>query len=472
MDYDFDMLVIGSGPAGQKAAIQAAKLGRRVAVVEAVSVVGGVCTNTGTIPSKTLREAVVYLTGMAQRSMYGESYRVKDDLKIGDLLWRTQTVIGREVDVVRNQLARNHVQVLTGMARFVDAHTMVIAQPTGERIVSSDNVVIATGTRPARPASVRFDERSVLDSDGILDMQSIPDALVVVGAGVIGIEYASMFAALGTRVTVVEQRERLLDFCDRQVTEALQYHLRDLGVTFRFGDAVVGVDTHDNGTITHLQSGKRIAADAVMYSAGRQGAVDKLDLGAAGIHADDRGRISVDEFYRTAAPNVYAVGDVIGFPSLAATSMEQGRLASAHACGLEPGQISQLLPIGIYTIPEISFVGKTEEELSDEQIPYEVGISRYRELARGAIMGDAHGILKLLVSADDRRVLGVHVFGTNATELVHIGQTLMAFGGTVDHLVETVFNYPTLAESYKVAALDATNKLRTISSVSASAEVA
>ncbi len=469
MPFDYDLLVIGSGPAGQKAAIQAAKLGRRVAVVECEQVVGGVCTNSGTIPSKTLREAIVYLTGMAQRSMYGDSYRVKDDLKIDDLLWRTQTVIGREVDIVRNQLARNHVQLLTGEGRFADPHTVVVTLANDERRVTAEKIVLAVGTRPARPASVRFDERTVLDSDGILDLKAIPDALVVVGAGVIGIEYASMFAALGTKVTVVEQRERLLEFCDGQVTEALQYHLRDLGVTFRFGDAVVGVEAHDGGTITHLQSGKRIASNAVMYSAGRQGATDSLGLEAAGIDADDRGRITVDEHYRTSAGHIYAVGDVIGFPSLAATAMEQGRLASAHACGIETSRISPLLPIGIYTIPEISFVGQTEEELSDQQVAYEVGISRYRELARGAIMGDAHGILKLLVSADDRKVLGVHVFGTNATELVHIGQTLMAFGGTVDHLVESVFNYPTLAESYKVAALDATNKLRTISAVSASA---
>ncbi len=469
MEYDYDMLVIGSGPAGQKAAIQAAKLGRRVAVVECLQVVGGVCTNSGTIPSKTLREAVVYLTGMAQRSMYGESYRVKDDLKIDDLMWRTQTVIGREVDTVRNQLARNHVHMLNGEAHFDDPHTVVVSLGNDERRVTAGQVVIAVGTRPARPESVRFDERSVLDSDGILNLPAIPDALVVVGAGVIGIEYASMFAALGTKVTVVEQREHLLEFCDRQVTEALQYHLRDLGVTFRFGDAVVGVEAHDGGTITHLNSGKRIASNAVMYSAGRQGATDTLNLDAAGIEASGRGLIAVDDHYRTSADHIYAVGDVIGFPSLAATAMEQGRLAAAHACGIETGHISKLLPIGIYTIPEISFVGKTEEALTDEQIPYEVGISRYRELARGAILGDAHGLLKLLVSVDDRRLLGVHVFGTTATELVHIGQTLMAFNGTVDHLVETVFNYPTLAESYKVAALDATNKLRTISTVSASA---
>ncbi|MGZ4480715.1 MAG: Si-specific NAD(P)(+) transhydrogenase [Gaiellales bacterium] len=471
MAYDYDLLVIGSGPAGQKAAIQAAKVGRRAAVVEHHRMVGGVCTNSGTIPSKTLREAVVYLTGMSQRSMYGESYRVKDDLTIDDLFWRTQAVIEREIDVIRDQLARNQVQLLIGTARFADPHTIAISVDNVERRCTAEKIVIAVGTRPARPSRVEFDERTVIDSDGILRLERIPKALLVVGAGVVGIEYASIFAALGTKVTVVEQRHRLLEFCDGQITEALQYHLRELGVIFRFGDEVVAVEKHGGGTITHLRSGKRIAADTVLYSAGRQGATDALDLAKAGLDADERGRIKVDEHYRTAIDHIYAVGDVIGFPSLAATAMEQGRLAASHACGLDTRPISPLLPIGIYTIPEISFVGKTEEELTDDQTAYEVGVSRYRELARGAILGDTNGILKLLVSADDQRVLGVHVFGTHATELVHIGQALMAFGGKVDYLVEAVFNYPTLAESYKVAALDAMNKLRVFSSVSASAPV-
>ncbi|HYX85660.1 MAG TPA: Si-specific NAD(P)(+) transhydrogenase [Gaiellales bacterium] len=469
MSYDYDLLVVGSGPAGQKAAIQSAKVGRRVAIVERQQMVGGVCINSGTIPSKTLREAVMYLTGMSQRSMYGESYRVKDDLTIEDLFWRTHAVIGRETDVVRHQLSRNHVHILTGTARFLDPHTIAVTADGMERRCTADRIVIAVGTRPARPASVDFDERTIIDSDGILHLEHIPNALLVVGAGVIGIEYASMFAALGSKVTIVEQRQRLLEFCDAQVTEALQYHLRELGVMFRFGDEVVAVDQHDTGTITRLRSGKRIAADTVLYSAGRQGATDELDLGKAGLEASGRGRIEVDEHYRTAVEHIYAVGDVIGFPSLAATAMEQGRLAASHACGIDTRPISRLLPIGIYTIPEISFVGRTEEELTDDQTPYEVGVSRYRELARGAILGDTYGILKLLVSADDRRILGVHAFGTTATELVHIGQTVMAFDGTVDYLVEAVFNYPTLAESYKVAALDATNKLRTISTLSASA---
>jgi NAD(P) transhydrogenase len=470
MAYDFDLLVIGSGPAGQKAAIQAAKLRRRVGIIEQQPMVGGVCINSGTIPSKTLREAVIYLTGMTQRSMYGDSYRVKDDVTVSDLFWRTQSVIQRETDVVRDQLSRNHVRILIGTGRFSDPHTLTVAAEDGtRRQVTAERIVIAVGTRPARPKSVDFNERTVIDSDGILQLAKVPDALLVVGAGVIGIEYASMFAALGSRVTVVEARPQLLEFCDSEVVEALRYHLRDLNVVFRLNEEVIGVDEHEDGTLTHLKSGKRILADTVLYSAGRQGATDALELANVGIEADARGRIAVDEHYRTSVEHVYAVGDVIGFPSLAATSMEQGRLAAAHACGIHVNPISDSLPIGIYTIPEISFVGSTEERLTEEQTPYEVGISRYRELARGAILGDAYGMLKLLVSPDDRRLLGVHAFGTTATELVHIGQTVMGFSGTVDYLVDAVFNYPTLAESYKVAALDATNKLRAISTVSASA---
>jgi NAD(P) transhydrogenase len=307
----------------------------------------------------------------------------------------------------------------------------------------------------------------VLDSDGILGLGKIPGSLVVVGAGVIGIEYASMFAALGTKVTVVEKRPRLLDFCDDQMVEALQYHLRELGVTFRFGERVVSVELHGGGSVTELESGKRIPSDAVFYAAGREGATGALDLAKAGLAHDDRGRISVDDSFRTAAPHIFAVGDVIGFPSLAATSAEQGRLAACTAFGEQVKAAGEVLPIGVYTIPEISFVGKTEEELTADRVPYEIGISRWRELARGQIIGDRNGLLKLLVSPNDRSILGVHAFGTGATELIHIGQAVMALGGTVDYLVDTVFNYPTLAESYKVAALDAANKLHHLRRVSA-----
>jgi NAD(P) transhydrogenase len=463
----FDLVVLGSGPAGQKAAIQAAKVGASVAVVERRDTIGGVCANTGTIPSKTLREAAIYLTGLSERGLYGQSYRVKEEITIEDLTWRTQQVMGREVDVIRNQLARNHIRVLPGQGRLADAsHVEVSDLQGGLRTVQADRIVIATGTTPAHPPGIEFDEATILDSDGILLMSRIPSTLVVVGAGVIGIEYASIFAALGTRVTVVEKRERLLEFCDNQMVEALQYYLRDLGVVFRLGETVTSVEKHDGGTLTTLASGKRIAADAVMYSAGRQGATAGLGLEEAGIEIDSRGRIQVDEHYRTTVEHIYAVGDVIGFPSLASASFEQGRLAAAHAFGLDARPMRELLPIGIYTIPEISFAGRTEEELTGEGIPYEIGVSRYRELARGQILGDSVGILKLLVAPDSRTILGVHVFGTAATELVHIGQTVMGLEGTVDYLIDQVFNYPTLAESYKVAALDATNKLRALNRLS------
>ena len=468
MAYDFDLLVIGSGPGGQKAAIAGAKLGRRVGIVERKHMVGGVCINTGTIPSKTLRESVLYVTGLSQREFYGQSYRLKDDISVGDLTARTQHVIGREIDVIRSQLARNHVQMIIGTARFTGPHSVAVTADDGtEKKVTAEKFVIAVGTRPARPSTVDFDGRIVVDSDQILDMDHVPPTMVVVGAGVIGIEYASMFAALGTKVTVVERRDRMLEFCDLEIIEALKYQLRDLAVTFRFRESVARVERHQGGTLTILESGKRIPADTVMYSAGRQGVTESLDLEKAGLEADSRGRIKVDDDYRASAPHVYAVGDVIGFPALAATSMEQGRRAAYHACD-EPVQtpMNDCQPIGIYTIPEISYVGKTEDELTEDSVPFEVGISRYRELARGAILGDSYGMLKLLVHSETKHLLGVHVFGTGATELVHIGQTVMGCGGTVDYLVDAVFNYPTLAESYKVAALDAMNKMRAVARMS------
>ncbi|MBB2936651.1 NAD(P) transhydrogenase [Amycolatopsis bartoniae] len=463
-EYDYDLIVIGSGPGGQKAAIAAAKLGKRVAVIDRQDMVGGVCVNTGTIPSKTLREAVLYLTGMNQRELYGASYRVKQDITIADLLARTHHVVGREVQVVRAQLLRNHVDLVSGMGRFLDPHTVAVegANRGERRSLSGEKIVIATGTRPARPAEVDFDAARVLDSDEILQLEDIPSSLVVVGAGVIGIEYASMFAALGSRVTVVEQRERMLDFCDPEIVESLKFHLRDLAVTFRFGEKVANVAVSDHSTVTTLVSGKRIPADAVMYSAGRQGMTGELDLPAAGLEADRRGRLTVDEHYRTPVEHIYAVGDVIGFPALAATSMDQGRLAAYHAFDEPAHELGDLQPIGIYTIPEISYVGATEAELTSSSVPYEVGTARYRELARGQIAGDSYGMLKLLVSTTDRKLLGVHVFGTGATDLVHIGQAVMGCGGTVDYLVDAVFNYPTLSEAYKVAALDATNKIRAL----------
>jgi len=463
MSFGYDLVVIGSGPAGQKAAVQGAKLGKRICVVERRQMVGGVCVNTGTIPSKTLREAVIYLTGLSQQEMYGSSYRVKADITMDDLRERTQRVIGREIDVIRDQLQRNRIRLVSGSAAFVGPHTVSVAvDGGGEERLEAENIVIAVGTRPTRPPQVEFDERTVIDSDGLLGLERIPASIVVVGAGVIGIEYASMLAPLGTKVTVVERRPRLLDFCDEEIVEALRHHLRDSGLVFRLGETVTSVERRDEGSIVVLESGKRIATEAVFYSAGREGAVDELGLEQAGLEADERGRIRVDEAFRTSVPHIFAVGDVIGFPSLAATSMEQGRLAARHAFGETSEVMPELLPIGIYTIPEISFVGKNEAELTEAGVPYEIGISRYRELARGQILGDSYGLLKLLVSTDDRLIAGAHAIGTGATEIIHIAQTVMALGGTVDYLVEAVFNYPTLAESYKVAALDAVNKIAAV----------
>jgi NAD(P) transhydrogenase len=464
-EFEFELIVIGSGPAGQKAAIQAAKLRRRVALVEKRSAVGGACVNTGTIPSKTIREAVIYLTGLNQREVYGQSYRLKDEISIEDLALRTRQVVERERSVIRDQLLRNHVTMLDGEARFVEPHLLAITDRDGrERSVSAERIVLAVGSEPDHPSGIEFNGRTILDSDDIvLRLARIPDTLVVVGAGVIGIEFASMFAALGTRVTVVDARRELLDFCDHEVVEALQYHLRDLNVVFRFGERVTGVQETPLGTLTTLASGKQIPADAVFYSAGRRGATEALALEQAGLAADDRGRIAVDDRYRTAVPHVYAVGDVIGFPSLASTSAEQGRLAACDAFGLEAHTMPELLPFGIYSIPEISYVGQTERELTEKAEPYEVGIAHYRELARGQILGENHGLVKLIVSSENGRLLGVHAFGAGATEVIHIGQAVMGLGGTIDFLVDTVFNYPTLAEAYKVAALDAANKLRAVS---------
>ena len=461
----FDLLAIGGGPAGQKAAIQAAKLGRRSAIVEQ-SQLGGCSVFSGTIPSKTLREAVLYLTGFSQRAIYGQSHRVKSEITIEDLRTRSAGVSERETDVIRDQLARNHVTVFEGAAQFADHDTVVITAADGRRqVVDAGAIVVATGSRPARPAAIEFDDESIIDSDGILNLDRIPQSLVVVGAGVIGIEYASVFAAVGTKVTIIDSRRELLPFCDAEIVRALQLSLRDLGVVFRLGETVEAVERHEGGALIMLKSGKRIAGETVLYSAGRQGATAGLGLEKVGVETDKRGQIHVDAYYRTSVDGIYAVGDVIGFPALAATAMEQGRIAALAALGRPTETMAENLPIGIYSIPEISFVGQTEEQLTEAGVPYEVGISRYRELARGQILGDSHGMLKLLVSLDDRTLLGVHVLGTGATELVHIGQVAMGNGATVDYLVGTVFNYPTLAEAYKVAALDAQNRLQTLSDV-------
>jgi NAD(P) transhydrogenase len=464
--FEYDLLVIGSGPGGQRAAIQAAKLNKRVAMAEAKTVIGGTCINTGTIPSKTLREAVVYLSGYRERELYGSSYVVKQNVCIDDLLFRTDHVIRNEIDVTRSQLMRNRVEMFTAVASFVGPHSVRLdyVDRSGYREVSAANIIIATGSHPTRNEKVPTDGQHIFTCDDMLGLDAVPRTLAVVGAGVIGCEYASIFAALGVRVTLIDKRERLLDFVDPEIADALAYHLSENRVILRLGEEVSsiepGEDEHGSRVVIHLASGKRISTEKALYCIGRTGNVDKLNLSLAGLASDDRGRIKVNENYQTCVPHIYAVGDVIGFPSLASISMEQGRIAACHAFGVEVKSVPALFPYGIYTIPEISMVGPHEHELTQKGIPYEAGKARYREIARGQIIGDRTGLLKLLFHQDTRELLAVHIIGEGASELVHIGQAALAFHAKVDYFINTVFNYPTLAECYKTAAFDAVNRMQ------------
>jgi NAD(P) transhydrogenase len=459
---ELDLLVIGSGPGGQRAAIQAAKLGKRVAVAERRNRLGGVSIHTGTIPSKTLRQAV--LEQLATRPLdVLDPTRVEDTEReaIQQLMDRAAAVVSAETAITREQFRRNRVGLLPGNARFVDDHTIEIEDE--DEPVHASRIVIAVGTRPARPPSVEFDDRTIIDSDGLLKLESrVPRSMTVVGAGVIGVEYASMFGALGSKVTVVDQRDRVLSWLDGEIGEAFQYLLRRNNVTFRLREKVDAVEAlPGRGARLKLASGKEIVTETVLYATGRQGDTGKMGLDKTGLETDKRGRIKVDECYRTAVPHIFAVGDCAGGAGLAATAMEQGRIAALHAFEEPVSELPHLIPAGVYAIPELAMVGKTEEELTDAAVPYVPGIARWSELARGVITGDRDGLLKLLVSTEDRRLLGVHVLGTGATELVHIGQAVMASGSEgLDFLVTAVFNYPTFAESYKVAALDAANRIR------------
>jgi NAD(P) transhydrogenase len=456
----FDMIVLGSGPAGQRAAIQGAKSGKRVALVEKREVVGGACINTGTIPSKTMREAVLHLSGFYYQNIYGINYRVKEKINMADLSFRVQHVIKTEVDVTQAQLSRNGVEVLTGTASFVDPNHLRVVSSQATVDLEAGVVIIATGTKPATSPKVPLNGRTIINSDQILQMSDIPKTLIVVGGGVIGVEYTCMFATLGVRVILVEKRPRLLEFADAEIVEALSYHLRDHRVTMRLNEEVESVEEATGcGVVANLQSKKKISGDALLYAVGRQGNIDELNLAAAGITADSRGRIPVEPDYRTSQPHIYAAGDVIGFPSLASVSMEQGRLAAAHAFGSLVTSDPAYYPYGIYTIPEISFIGKTEEQLTDEDVPYEVGVAYYREIARGQIRGDTTGRLKLIFHRESKELLGVHIIGEGASELLHIGQAVLILKGTVEYFVNTVFNYPTLAECYKAAAFNGLNKL-------------
>ncbi len=458
---NYDLLVIGSGPAGQKGAIAAAKLGKKVAIVEREQQsVGGVCLHWGTIPSKTMREAILHLTGYRQRSVYAERYRQKRQITMEDLRRKLAQVVQHELDVLHEHLDRNQVDVLYGEGSFVDPHSVLVTSQNGRTaIVQAEKILLACGTRPARPAHIPFDGKTVFDSDALLRLERIPRSLLVIGAGVIGIEYAIMFAALGVEVTVVDGRERLLDFCDREIVDTLMFHARSLGMVFRLGEDVVGMDRLQNQMVAvRLESGKRLIGENVLFSVGRKGDTGPLNLKAAGLDLDERGRLWCNEQFQTWVPHIYGVGDVIGFPALASASMEQGRRAAYAAFG-KPSTGCQNLPYGLFTIPEISMVGKNEQQLTAEHVPYEVGVATFKEIARGHISGEEFGLLKLLFHRETRKILGVHCIGESATEIIHLGQAVMQLGGTIEYFRDTVFNYPTMTEAYKVAAFNGLNKL-------------
>ena len=456
----YDLVVIGSGPAGQKGAIAAAKLNKRVAMIERSQLgPGGVCLHSGTIPSKTMREAILRLTGYRQRDVSGERYRDKRKITMHDLKRQIAHVVAHEMEVIHDQLDCNGIDLFHGRAHFTGPHDLVVECANETSRLQTEYVLVACGTKPARPASIPFDGKCVFDSDEVLQLESIPRSLIVVGGGVIGLEYAIMFATRGVRVTVIDGRQNLLEFCDREVVDTLLFHCRSLEMMFRLGEDVIGVDRIKGDRVAvQLESGKRLIGDSVLYAAGRVGDTAELNLTAAGLEPDERGRVWCDENHRTWKEHIYGAGDVVGFPALASVSMEQGRRAVCHAFGL-PFRSCQHMPYGLYTIPEISMIGKNEEQLTKEKVPYEVGIARFKEIARGQILGDQLGMLKLLFHRVTRQILGVHCIGETATEIIHIGQAVMSFGGKIDYFRDTVFNYPTMAECYKVAAFNGLNKL-------------
>jgi NAD(P) transhydrogenase len=459
--HEYDLVVIGSGPAGQKGAICAAKLRKKVAIIDRQRTIGGVCVHTGTIPSKMLREAILYLSGFRQRTFYGRGYVVKDRILMSDLVFRAQSVMTREVEVIKAQLRRNFVTTHEGDARFKDPHTIEIHNEDGVQLVHGEKILIACGTRPAHSDDIPIDGKRIFDSDQVHCLEEVPRELIVVGAGIIGLEFASMFATLGVKVTLLDLRPTLLDFVDREIIESLSYQLRQIGTVFRLGEKVVqvGLDQERDQVFAKLESGKIVRGQALLYAIGRQANSDQLDIEAAGIQPDVRGKLSVNENFQTTVPHIYAAGDVIGFPALASTSMEQGRLASSHMFGKPSKMSTHLIPYGIYAIPEISMVGATEEELTRQKAPYEIGLAHYSELAKGQMLGDENGLLKILFDPNTLKLLGVHIIGDRAAEIIHIGQAVLTMGATIEYFRDTVFNYPTLAEAYKVAALDGLNKI-------------
>ena len=458
----YDLIVIGSGPAGQKGAIAAAKVGKKVVVIDRKTMIGGVSLHRGTIPSKTLREVIIYLSGIRQRAFYGDDYKLKHDIRADDLASRVEMVEQREMAVIYDQLYRNGISLIYGVARFVDDHTVEVETPEGIERLYGDHILISCGTRPAANPEIPFDGETIIDVDQILNLKHMPKNMIIVGAGVIGLEYGSMFSAMGVKVTLIDHNDTILPFVDEQIMEELMVHLQNQGTNFRLFEKVQKVwKGNDNLVKVDLESGISLEAETFLYAAGRQANSDSLHLDVVNVETDERGRIQVNEDFQTKVEHIYAAGDVVGFPALAATSMEQGRLASCRMFGAPADYRPNLLPYGIYTIPEISMIGKTEQELIDQEISYAIGKSKFIELARGGIMGLETGMLKILFDPKSHKLLGVHIIGETATELIHIGQSVLSFGGTIEYFRDTVFNYPTLAEAYKVAALDGLNRVVT-----------
>jgi NAD(P) transhydrogenase len=451
----YDIIVLGSGPAGEKAAVQGAKLRKKVAVVESRGVVGGVCVHTGTLPSKTLRETVLYLAGIKQRSVYGVVCTLKSNVTVAELMYRTEHVIQNELDVIQNKLFRNGIRVLGGRGRIVSPTQVEIGDETsGARLLEAEAIIIATGSHPYRDPSIYFDDTCIFDGETILKLDRIPRSMLIVGGGVIGCEYACIFAHLGVNVTVLEARDRLMPFLDFEISDTLTYLMRKNRTKVVLGDRMEKLEVKDNSVHLAAASGREFIADKILFATGRVGNTAGLGLDELGIKTDKDQLITVDEDFYTGVGKIYAVGDVIGFPSLASVSMDQGRLAVQHAFGLKGTTLNTLLPYGIYTIPEVSIVGETEESLGRQGVPYQTGVARFYELARGQISGDHDGVLKLIFCPKTRKLFGVHIIGERATDLIHIGQAVISYGGTIDYFVETVFNFPTMSEAYKTAALN------------------
>jgi NAD(P) transhydrogenase len=457
----YDLIVIGSGPAGEKGAAQAAYFGKRVALIECSSILGGACVNTGTIPSKILRESALYYSGVQQRGLYGVDYSLKDRLTVKNFMHRKDVVVETQREKLRENLAAHKVDLIRGFASFEGPNTVAVHTPRNEKLALRGEVIlIGTGSAPHRAPEIPFDDEVVFDSDSILQMGAIPESLAVIGGGVIGCEYASIFTALGVEVALVDGRDRVLPFLDAEISECLRQSLADLGVRFYFGERMSQIERIQNSVRITLHSGKTLEMEAALFAAGRRGVVEKLSLDSAGVTLNKRGYIEVNENYRTSAPSIYAAGDVIGFPALASTSMEQARVAVCHAFEFQYKQrLASNLPMGIYTIPEISAVGETEESCKEKKIDYEVGRARYPNNVRGQIVGDRTGLMKLIFKKADRRLLGVQIIGENATELIHLGMMALESGMALDVFIEFAFNYPTLSEMYKYAAYDGLGNL-------------